>query len=432
MDLTKFRGKRICVAVSGGIDSVSLLHYMHIRQNEFGYALSAIHCQHGIRGEESLEDMRFVQALCTRYAISLWVAEEDCPARAKREKCSLETSARNFRYEHFARLVQEGKTDYIATAHHKNDEAETVLFRLARGTSLTGVQGMTEECDYLIRPFLSWQRAEIERYAETNGLAHREDCTNAQTDATRNKIRLQVLPALEDAVPGAVENLVRFATLAGEDDRYLYALCQTLISPHNGGYLIASNREKPLFSRACLTALKNLGVERDYTRLHLDLLFALQDKERGVSLDMPQNVQAKKTDKGIFLYVNTGITFRVTAPKYFTVDGFDGGRYAVKVYTEERNIPKSTMAVLRVDLDAIPKDAEFRFRREGDRIKTFGGHTKSLKKLLNERKIDVEQRNFLPLIAKADEVYAVCGVEIADSVKVTETTQNIGYIVVIE
>ena len=101
MDLAKFQGKRICVAVSGGIDSVSLLHYMQKHQNQFGYTLSAVHCEHGIRGEESIEDMRFVQALCKAQNIPLSIFQADCLLRAKQEKCSLETVARTFRYQIF-------------------------------------------------------------------------------------------------------------------------------------------------------------------------------------------------------------------------------------------------------------------------------------------------------------------------------------------
>ena len=127
MDLTKFQGKRICVAVSGGIDSVSLLDYMQKRQAEFGYVLSAVHCEHGIRGEDSVGDMQFVETLCKAYGVPLTIFRENCIKKAETEKGSLETAARRFRMQSFSMLVHGGRADYIATAHHKNDEAETVL-----------------------------------------------------------------------------------------------------------------------------------------------------------------------------------------------------------------------------------------------------------------------------------------------------------------
>ena len=430
MDLTKYNGKRICVAVSGGIDSVSLLHYMQNQAKTMGYTLSVVHFEHGIRGEESVEDMRFVQTLCEKYNLPFTAFQENCIRLAKDKKCSLETAARQFRLQGFAKMVNENKADYIATAHHKNDEAETVLFRLSRGSSLTGAQGMREEDRYLIRPFLTWSKADIIAYAKENGLEYREDYTNQELDATRNKLRLHVIPALEEAVPGAVENLVRFAQTAGEDDAYLYRQSERILSkPNNNKYFIHFCKDTPIFYRACVTALKGLGVERDYTRLHLQLLFDLQQNQRGASLCMPQNVLARKTGNGIVLYLKEELPTLVTLPKYYKDGYFDGGRYEVMLYTNETDIPPTDMPVLRIDGDRIPENAVFRFRKDGDEMRVFGGRTKSLKKLFNERKIDVEERKYLPLVADENTIYAVCGVEIADEVKVTEDTKNIVYIV---
>lgn len=430
MDLTKFNGKRICVAVSGGIDSVSLLYYMQKQAQTLGYTLSVVHFEHGIRGEESVEDMRFVQKLCEKYNLPFTAFQENCIRLAKDEKCSLETVARQFRLQGFAKITNENKADYIATAHHKNDEAETVLFRLSRGSSLTGAQGMAEEDGYIIRPFLTWSKVDIIAYAKENNLEYREDYTNKELDATRNKLRLNVIPALEEAVPGAVENLVRFAQTAGEDDAYLYRQSEKLLTRKDGWYFVSFCKDTPIFYRACVTALKGLGVERDYTRLHLQLLFDLQQNQRGATLCMPQNVRARKTDNGIALYVQEELPTLVTLPKYYKDGNFDGGRYVVKLYTNEIDIPPTGMPILRIDGDKVPANAVFRFRKDGDEMRVFGGRTKSLKKLFNERKIDAEERKYLPLLADENTVYAVCGVEIADEVKVTEDTKNIVYIVV--
>ena len=132
MNLSVLSNKKLCVAVSGGVDSVSLLHYLKAQEKNFGYILSAVHCEHGIRGEESLADAEFTKQLCQEWDVPLFMYREDCPARAKRDKESLETAARNFRLEVFSSILNAGKADFIATAHHKNDDAETVLFRLVR------------------------------------------------------------------------------------------------------------------------------------------------------------------------------------------------------------------------------------------------------------------------------------------------------------
>ena len=428
MDLQNFAQKRICVAISGGVDSVALLHYLKSQAGVCGFELLAVHCEHGIRGENSLADMRFVQDFCRDLDVPLTVFRADCPALAKEKKCSLETAAREFRKDCFASLIQGGKADFIATAHHALDEAETVLFRLARGASLTGAKGMTEQDGWIIRPLLAWSKEEILAYVEKNGLAYRVDESNLQTEFTRNKLRLEVLPKLEEAVSGASRNLAAFALRAAEDDELLYELAQGLISPLDGEFLLAFCDKAPLFRRACLLALKGLCVEKDYTSAHLNAAFDLQQSERGAKLDLPCGVEAVKTGKGVLLRRKQVQTFVEKAtPKTFSLDGFDGGRYEVILSLTPISVPNLWGKVLRADLDKLD-GAAFRFREDGDEIKRFGGGTKSLKKFFNEEKIPVEEREYIPLIAKGSEVLAVCGVGIAESVKVTEKTVKTAYI----
>ena len=351
--------------------------------------------------------------------------------RAERDKESLETAARAFRIECFQRLLAENKADVIATAHHKNDDAETVLFRLLRGTSLTGVGGMSANNGRIIRPFLAWTRAEIEAYAKENGLDFCMDYTNLETDATRNKLRLQALPLLEDCVAGATENLTRFAKLASEDDDLLYRLSQELVAMENEGVLVRFSKEKPLFRRACLTALKMLGVEKDYTALHLENAYALQVLQRGAKQTFPKGVEAEKRENGVYFYRKREEIFEIkTSAKPFTTQGFDGGRYQV-IVADTPILQDNEWRVLRLDKDKIPPAAVYRFREDGDYIRRFGGGTKTLKKFFNEEKTPVAEREFLPLIAEEHgEVYAVCGVEISDAVKVTDSTKNTVYIAI--
>ena len=424
-------GKRVCVAISGGVDSTALLHYLKSREKEVGFSLFAVHCEHGIRGEESLLDQAFVQEICKKWNVPLFLFSQNCPKRAKKDKVSLETAARDFRLESFASLIKQGKADFIATAHHVSDEAETVLFRLARGTSLSGAKGMEEKNGYFIRPFLGWKKEEILSYAKENNLSYRTDSTNFETDATRNKLRLKVFPALEEAVGGASTNLARFARYAAEDDALLYEQSKALLTKNKSGKtLVKFSEQKPLFRRACLIAMKELGIEKDYTAAHLESVYLLQQSERGKQICLPQGAVAQKTESGIELFLQESEKPLAPPPKTeksFDLSGFDGGRYEVSVSLSE---PKDThWQTLRVDKDKLPKSAVFRFRKAGDTIKSFGG-SKSLKKFFNEKKIPVSERAWLPLIAEKDgnEVLAVCGVEISERVKITEETQNVLYI----
>ncbi len=430
VDCRRFENKKICVAVSGGADSVALLHYLKAREKEGGYYLSAIHCEHGIRGEESLRDMRFVRELCADWGIPLHIVKEDCPARAAKEKVSLETAARNFRYERFFALLQKEEADYIATAHHQEDGAETVLFRLARGSALFGAAGIRED-GKMLRPFLRWSKEEILEYIQANGLSFQEDSTNFEKEATRNKIRLEILPKLEEAVPGAKENLLRFARLAGEDDALLYRLAAPLLTQEKGEPTVKFSVEKPLFTRACLLAMKGTGLNKDYTETHLTALFELQNLECGAVVTLPHGLRAKRGREGILFYwekVEEKLPLKGEAP--FSLAGYDGGRYEVKLGCAPIE-GDSEYALLFADREKIPLSARFRFRKEGDYIYPFGGGKKSLKKFLNEKKIPVEDREGLPLIAEeSGEVYAVCGVEISRKIAVDGQTKEKIYIAI--
>ncbi len=436
MELKKFSGKKIGVAISGGADSVALLHYLKSRENECGYTLFAVHCEHGIRGAESIADMRFVQEYCQNLGVKLGIFTQDCPKRAEKEKISLETAARLFRRECFSTLIEEKKVDYIATAHHQNDEAETVLFRIARGASLTGASGMKEVDGWLLRPFLSWTKAEILEYVRAHDLAFCTDSTNADVAFTRNRLRAEILPALESAVCGATENIARFAERAAEDDGLLYEYAREILSVVDGEngreYVVQCNEKKPLFHRACLLAIKGLGIEKDYTSAHLDGVYALQKSERGARYDLPKGIEAIKAKTGILFRAKKPVcASEKFLPKKFDLGGFDGGRYEVIFSKTPIESADGGWRVLRVDGDKIPPSSVFRFRQEGDFISRFGGGTKTLKKFFNEEKTPVVERAYLPLIAEPNgEVYAVCGVEISEKVKVDDNTKEILYIAV--
>ena len=235
-------------------------------------------------------------------------------------------------------------------------------------------------------------------------------------------------------MPNAAENLARFASLAEQDDQYLYTLSEQLVLGKDKEISVRFSEIFPLFSRACVTAMKRLGVEKDYAKTHIDALFALQKSERGSLLDLPFGVRAKKDFEGILFYkkrekeVVLKPTERV---ELFSKNGFDGGRYAVNVVETLPIVQNEPFKILRVDRDKIPQTAVFRFRKEGDEIEKFGGGTQTLKKFFNEKKIPTEERAHLPLIAEKDTktVYAVCGVEISQKIKITEETRNSFYII---
>ncbi|MGN1052361.1 MAG: tRNA lysidine(34) synthetase TilS [Candidatus Scatosoma sp.] len=457
MDLRKFKGKRICVACSGGEDSVCLLHFLKSHENLYGYSLSAVHVEHGIRGEESRSDAAFVAELCKKNGIFLYLFSADCLSLAKTEKISVETAARKARYAVFDNLLSQGKADFIATAHHAGDEAETVLFHLLRGASLTGAGGIKEERGKYIRPFLFYTKAEISAYAKAHGIAFRVDKTNFIADTTRNKLRLNVLPALEETVPGAAENLTRFAQIARADDEFLYRLAKKLVRVQygeegkSGGVTRVSVKvpsgkqaetQSPLFYRACVTAMKALGLTQDYSYAHLRALANLCSLQTGSEITLPHGVRAKRIyDEIVFFKAESeeekrtkqAEDDRAEAPFRYGVTELCGVKICIaKGKAEAEEFLKfcgggGKQKILYADGEKL-RGGVLRFKRAGDTFEKFGGGRKTLKKYLTDKKIPAEERKNTPLICKGGDVLAIFGTEISEGVKCTDDTRETAYL----
>ena len=408
IDLTAYRNKNICVAVSGGRDSMALLHYMLCRAKEYGITLSALNCDHCMRGEESEADSAFVAQYCGGNGIKLYFFKADGYGFKN------EQDARIWRLECYKKVLSQG-VDYIATAHHLNDNAETVLFNLARGTSLAGMTGISDEPSLkIIRPMIGCTREEIDGYIKENAIPFVTDSTNLSCDYTRNKIRQSVLPALEDAVHGATEAIFRFSRLAAEDEEYFSNRVDEIIIERSGGYLIKPCTEKAVFRRAARRVVAEYFCRKDYTGGQFDTLFELQGMQNGKRFEFLA-LTAVKEDGGIAIFEESkeplNLPFALGVYEGFEITLNDG------VDTDKK--------VLMFDLNSIPDGAVIRYRREGDRFKKFGGGTKSLSDFLTDKKVPQSVRDNLVLVCIDSEVLIVGGVEISDKVKVTENTSKV-------
>ena len=223
-------GDRICIAVSGGADSVALLLVVHAANNakhdSLGVGLSAAHVQHGIRAaEESDADQQFVEALCARLDIPLHIHHANVPERVARARETIEEAARNVRYEFFTSLIARGKADAVLTAHTLDDQAETVLMKILRGAWTEGLSAIHPVVQVpgprpgkILRPFLNTPRAEIETYLKQLNQPWREDSTNTDTAYTRNRIRHDLMPQLREYNPSLDHTLANLAELAREEE----------------------------------------------------------------------------------------------------------------------------------------------------------------------------------------------------------------------
>lgn len=402
----------MAIAVSGGADSVCLLQVFYENAKAYEIALSAITCEHGIRGEKSLRDLEFVKVFCKERNIPLSVFSASVPARAKESGRGLEEEGRAFRYECFEKILSARKADFVATAHHEGDLAETVLFRLARGTSLAGVNAIRERGG-IVRPFLGVSKAEILSYLKERGVPYVADETNDDEQYSRNAIRKNVLPALEEIVHGAGTHIADFARRAGEDDNYLQSLAERSIRREQSEIFVPIDLPRPLFLRAAVTALSELGAW-DYGEKLLSEIEKLQGLQSGRRV-LFRGAEAVKEGRKIVFHRPLE---RFAEELPFAAGVFEMGKYRVTIGGKE------TQDALYADHDKFPAGCVLRTRREGDRFMPFGGKEKSLKKYLTDKKIPARTGAELPLIARGNTVYAVLGVEISELVKVSEETKR--------
>src|SRR5208282_565290 len=220
-------GERVGVGVSGGADSVALLMLLLELRERMGIVVSVAHLNHKLRAKASEADEKFVAGLAATHGLVFHAENVNVAARAKREKANLEDAGRRARYEFFAKLVAEGKVDRVAVAHTADDQAETILAHILRGTGLAGLGGIHPQTESVVRPLLGIRRAELRTYLRAKKQRWHEDATNRDTTRTRARIRKKLLPLLErEFQNGVVEHLSSLAELAREDEELLELLAR--------------------------------------------------------------------------------------------------------------------------------------------------------------------------------------------------------------
>ena len=217
------RGGHVLCAVSGGADSVCLLHWLNSLRAEYGFRLTAAHYNHNLRGEQSLRDEEFVRSFVSKCCpeVDLRVGSGEVAAQAAQRGTGIEETAREMRYTFLRETANRVGADVIATAHHAEDNAETLLLHLMRGSGLRGLTGILPRRDNLVRPFLTTRREEIEAYLRVYGLPHVEDSSNADERFARNRVRRQLLPLLEQMQPQFIAHANKTAQLLTQDEAYL-------------------------------------------------------------------------------------------------------------------------------------------------------------------------------------------------------------------
>ena len=411
----------VAVALSGGSDSMALLHFLSCAAEKHRFKVIALNVEHGIRGEDSEKDTEFVKDYCSKIGIPLLCYKVDSIKKAKESKLSIEQAARALRYECFYDAIESGKCSKVATAHHCGDNVESVLLNLFRGTGIKGLTGIKDNFENkIIRPLLGVKKEDVIKYVKENNIPFVTDQTNFDDNYTRNFLRLNVIPKIKEVFPEVDVSISRLIDTATAEDEYLDDVAQSALTQKDGKVEIAIPIHRAVFMRAAVKALKLLGVEKDWERVHLIDAYSLVEKENGSSVNLPKGVVACREYDRITFYLEQDNN-DIEIP--FRVGTFDFNGKTLDVTPAELD-KMDLKSGLILDADKLPKGTVIRTKRDGDVFKKFGGGTKSLGDFLTDKKIPRSERDRLPLLAYENKVLAVFGVAISDDVKVDGKTAN--------
>ncbi len=447
-------GDRVIAGVSGGADSVCLFLMLLELREKIGFDLIAVHVHHGLRGEAADQDQQFVEALCEQHRIPLEIFRVNLESIAKKRKQSLEEAGRMVRREAFDSVCKKYGGNKIALAHHQNDNAETLLWNLSRGTGLDGLGGIRPVNGKFIRPLLCMNRKEIEEYLAKRKQSYCIDETNAGTDYTRNKLRHLVLPILEEQVNSAAvrhmnETMEQIWELQEYMQEQVEAAYQECVQEHfeKACWIQIQQKSFETFPELIKKMVIRKGMEqvggkkRDLSHKHVDVMMELMNKQVGRTLDLPYEMHAKRNYEGIRLEKQRTYSF-----------GEEKKAEIMQECMAELNIPGETILADRnlklrckilekpknlsikdipqkiytkwFDYGIIKSSLYIRTRQAGDIIVIDEkGHQKKLKNWFVDEKIPKEVRDSQLLLAENNEILWVLGHRMSQAYQVKQSTK---------
>lgn len=430
------KGDNIVVGFSGGPDSLCLLHVLMSLREEYNISINAAHINHMIRGEEANRDEELSRKFCIDNNINFHLKREDVTSLAKRLRMSSEEAGRKVRYDFFNEIIKSIPNGKIALAHNLNDNGETIIMRFLRGTSLSGMAGISPKRDNIIRPIVNCTRTEIENYCSDNNLTPVIDSTNLQDIYTRNKIRLNVIPYIEKNFnKNILENLHTNSKIARDEEDMILTLVKenTKKIKKEKGYCVKEFNNLHIAMRRriirCIISdtLKNLnGIESK----HIDLVVELIKKEKsGKRLDIKKGlILSIDYDKFNIFIKEKRINTTNEIKSYNILDeGISINGYKFKASIVHRDLlDEIDYKEKYFDFDKIGDNVKVRLRQNGDYmyLKGLKGR-KKLKDIFIDLKIPREIRNSIPVIAVGSEVLVIPGIKDSISYSLDDETNNI-------
>ena len=458
------KGSGLVVGVSGGADSVCLLYALKFFQEEMCLNLTAVHVHHGLRGLEADQDKAFVEELCNKLEVKLETFQEDIKSIAENRNISLEEAGREVRYTIFSEILKKTGSKYIAVAHHRDDQAETIMLHILRGTGLDGLIGMNYKQGNIIRPLLNVSRNEIIRFLNENELNFRIDSSNLSNDYTRNKIRNQLFPMISDMFSLELKDqLIKLSDIVYDEKDYLDTAAQAAF---NNAYIMdcesnsdlnpdlykvelwadkLKNNHPALLKRIIRLAWEKLNKQRKNLELiHVNqIIDLLKNKSTGKRINLPNGIivimsykrliflrsdeqpEKIKQDNKRYSYpiIYEGITYAKEA----------GGMLISKILPANeafllhdlKKIKEKDLVQL-FDYDRIKSGITLRNRLDGDRIRPFASlGDKKLKDYFIDQKVPREKRSEIPLVALNNRIVWVIGMRTSDDFRAGEDTRTV-------
>lgn len=415
---------KVIAAVSGGADSMALADACAQLQQEGYLSLAVVHVEHGLRGEESLRDAQMVEEYCSKHGIPFYLKRAAVSEYAEKYRLSTENAARNLRYAALQSVAKETGADYILTAHHMDDQAETVLLKLLRGTSAEGLGGMQRINGNILRPFLDITRDELEDYCRVRELTFCHDSSNDDIYYTRNRVRLELLPYLAEAFnPDIRRILVQTARLQQEDQQFIDKFAEKEYKARvveqkqsaelkTGGWESLAGAVRKRLLRKCYFAAG--GTELSFVQTEALDKMCLAGRS-GKMLDLPQQIKARYAYEKISFARGNFPVFKAESwetdfklADSFTVKvpaGIIKGRL---IYGQQPPMKKNTVIYPAELLGGLKLC--LRRRRAGDRFAPYGGAgSKKLKAYLIDKKVPQNLRDELLLVCADEKILGILG-----------------------
>lgn len=426
-------GERVTVALSGGADSMCLLHILLQLQHQLGITVAAAHVNHLLRDDESDRDQQFVQKACTELGVECYVARFDVKKQAQLDGIGLEECGRRLRYEFLQEVAKDGK---IATAHTLSDSLETVLFHLSRGTSLKGLCGIPAVRGQIVRPLIDCTRQDVEAYCKLHQIEFMTDSTNLSDTYTRNRLRHRVVPELLNINPSLYDAVRRMLRSNREDESYLNHLAQQLIGdadPNSGcSVQCLLQAPRPVRMRA-IASLAQAACGCACDNKHLEKINELLTA--GGKTVLYGGITAR-VRRGILEFVREGSLEEWSVPFQESQTEIPLGilktqRISKEEYDKLRIVHKN-FAKDCIDFDTIQGRLMIRSRRQGDCIRlAHRAVTKTLKKLFNEAGVAPEKRARFAVLADEKGIVWTDLFGVDQRCIVTQQSKNIRHITVL-